>query len=219
MEYRKNARTPLDRADELFLQKILEENAAEERYGEIMSNRGVHQNSRARSGCGCAENTRNVSSDNRSGCGCGIGARNRRSDNDDNDNRSGCGCGVGSRNRRSDNDNDDNRSGCGYGIGARNRRSDNDVDNRSGCGCGTGRESRNEGHDDSYGCGCGNGRTNAIRDGFPLAMVYSPVQEWRELLEEEEALMNGTLFRELVFPWYPAACRGENNCGCQGGER
>ncbi|MBQ8642990.1 MAG: hypothetical protein IJ480_12335, partial [Clostridia bacterium] len=33
------------------------------------------------------------------------------------------------------------------------------------------------------GCGYGNGRTNAVREGYPLAMVYSPAQEWRELLE------------------------------------
>ena len=34
-----------------------------------------------------------------------------------------------------------------------------------------------------------------------LAMVYSPLQCWRSLLEPEEALQNGSLFAELVMPF------------------
>jgi len=41
---------------------------------------------------------------------------------------------------------------------------------------------------------------------YPLAMVYAPDQAWRELYEDEEALSEGTLFRELNFPFCPG-CR------------
>ena len=34
-----------------------------------------------------------------------------------------------------------------------------------------------------------------------LAMVYSPVQIWREIYSPETALSRGTLFRELDKPW------------------
>lgn len=35
----------------------------------------------------------------------------------------------------------------------------------------------------------------------PLAMVYSPVQEWRELYDNEMGLAHGTLFKELDLPF------------------
>lgn len=34
-----------------------------------------------------------------------------------------------------------------------------------------------------------------------LAMAYIPNQTWKNLLSPESALMNGTIFRELVFPF------------------
>ncbi len=49
------------------------------------------------------------------------------------------------------------------------------------------------------------GRRNAL-SGSPLAMVYAPDQIWQDLYEDEEALGNGTLFRELDFPFCPG-CR------------
>ena len=49
------------------------------------------------------------------------------------------------------------------------------------------------------------GQRNAL-SGNPLAMVYAPDQIWQELYEDEEALANGTLFRELNFPFCPG-CR------------
>lgn len=35
----------------------------------------------------------------------------------------------------------------------------------------------------------------------PLAMVYAPVQEWRDLYETELGHDRGTLFKELDFPF------------------
>ena len=45
-----------------------------------------------------------------------------------------------------------------------------------------------------------------------LAMAYVPMQQWRDILDCEDALANGTLFGELVLPFYPTPC---NNEGCQ----
>ncbi len=226
MEYRKETRHPLDRADEAFLRMMLEENAAEEQYGEILSHRKPRQNNPARSGCGCVRQADEHNGGNRSGCGCG-----RQAEEQD----SGCRSGCFSRRMSRQAENADAVSGCGCrrggghtenaaaGCGCSGRRPAEQADNvRPGCGCAGGLSGRRAEAEESYdmtGCGCGNGRVNAVRDGYPLAMVYSPVQEWREILEPEEAMENGTLFRELVFPWYPAACRKDNNCGCQGGQR
>lgn len=49
-----------------------------------------------------------------------------------------------------------------------------------------------------------NGYRNSGRcqseDGLQLGMVYSPYQNWRMLLSEEDALAHGTLFEELYKP-------------------
>jgi len=37
--------------------------------------------------------------------------------------------------------------------------------------------------------------------GYPLAMVYSPLQEFRELYDLDTALMQGTIFKELDLPF------------------
>ena len=47
--------------------------------------------------------------------------------------------------------------------------------------------------------------------GRPLAMVYAPDQIWQELYEDEEALGNGTLFRELDFPFCPGCRKSGRN--------
>ncbi len=46
----------------------------------------------------------------------------------------------------------------------------------------------------------GNYPKNGIENAPSLAMVYSPIQEWREIYEIEEALSRGTLFKELDKP-------------------
>ena len=48
---------------------------------------------------------------------------------------------------------------------------------------------------------CNANDTQAACQNMPsLAMVYSPVQEWRNIYEPEEALRHGSLFSELYFP-------------------
>ncbi len=46
----------------------------------------------------------------------------------------------------------------------------------------------------------------------PIAMVYSPVQQWRDLYDPATALSNGTIFKELDLPFYPTPCR-RKECG------
>ena len=50
--------------------------------------------------------------------------------------------------------------------------------------------------------------------GYPLAMVYSPIQEFRNIYEIDKALEQGTLFKELDLPFMGmtvtkgGSCRG-----------
>ena len=53
---------------------------------------------------------------------------------------------------------------------------------------------------------CAEGGT-VPQDTRPLAMVYSPAQEWRELYDNETGLARGTVFKELEFPFLGGAAR------------
>ena len=44
-------------------------------------------------------------------------------------------------------------------------------------------------------------------DPMVLAMAYVPVQQWQDLYEAEEALQNGTIFRQLKLPFEGGAGR------------
>ena len=43
--------------------------------------------------------------------------------------------------------------------------------------------------------------TSRLPDDMPLAMAYVPFQQWGEVFDNGEALDNGTLFPDLVFPF------------------
>ena len=55
-------------------------------------------------------------------------------------------------------------------------------------------------------CECVTGDMATRLSGWPLAMVYSPNQDWEELYEPETALCQGTLFKQLYFEWAPKTC-------------
>ena len=67
-------------------------------------------------------------------------------------------------------------------------------------------------------CGC---NENAHKSwglyGYPLAMVYSPVQEWRSLYDNEMGLKRGTIFKELDLPFRGMWSDGDGTCrgGCK----
>lgn len=48
-------------------------------------------------------------------------------------------------------------------------------------------------------CPYGNGLAYGVTD-RPLAIVYSPIQEWRMLYDREFGLSKGTIFEELDLP-------------------
>ena len=70
----------------------------------------------------------------------------------------------------------------------------------------------------SKGCSCRSSEGSRDRfypprlENVPLAMVYSPAQEWRNLYEPEIGFERGTIFKELDFPWYPTRCSSQ---GCK----
>lgn len=81
-----------------------------------------------------------------------------------------------------------------------------------GCGCGCGETSRTAQTRSGSGRNAGDGCPDRRIPAPSLAMAYVPMQQWRDILDCEDALANGTLFGELVLPFYPTPC---NNEGCQ----
>ena len=51
---------------------------------------------------------------------------------------------------------------------------------------------------------------------YPLAMVYSPIQDFDNLFDTEQALDRGTLFSELDLPFRGESVykSGKGGCGC-----
>lgn len=94
-------------------------------------------------------------------------------------------------------------NGCGC-----NRRTDENARRNNGCGCGCPNQMpRREENENSCETPC---ETHNAEFDFSLAMVYSPSQEFQNLYCEEEALMTGTIFRELDKHFYGPKCHGGN---------
>jgi hypothetical protein len=72
---------------------------------------------------------------------------------------------------------------------------------RCGCGCRNTNTKCREERDSSYDA------CKAETKGVHFAMVYSPYQPFCNLYEPEEGLENGTIFRDLNFPFYPTKCK------------
>ncbi len=144
------------------------------------------------SGCGCG-NTARTAQTRTTGCGCANTARTAET------RTTGCGCANAARTAET------RTTGCGCANAARTAHT-----RTSGCGCGeTSRTAQTRsGSGRNAGDGCPDRRIPAPS----LAMAYVPMQQWRDILDCEDALANGTLFGELVLPFYPTPC---NNEGCQ----
>ena len=97
----------------------------------------------------------------------------------------------------------DRRESCACGTGAQNARSSCPLCERS--------QGRNERSGGCSLCERGQGRNTRGRDadcdnyfvtlGAPLANVYTPLQIWREIYCETQAMERGTLFAELDKPF------------------
>lgn len=61
-------------------------------------------------------------------------------------------------------------------------------------------------------CGSDNGY---LHRESPIAMVYSPIQQWKELYDPTTALQVGTVFKELDLPFVPTPCRRKECSNCQ----
>lgn len=116
---------------------------------------------------------------------CGCREESGRAAAESNEQR-GCGCGSHRETRNSA----DSGRGTSAGRGSR-------------CGCAREAERREEERENECGCAL-----DTRLAGSPLAMVYSPDQEWRELYSDDEALNRGTLFKELDKPFYPGCKTG-----------
>ena len=66
-------------------------------------------------------------------------------------------------------------------------------------------------NDDGADGGCGNGVGGFGLYSYPLAMVYSPLQEFRELYDADVALGRGTIFAELDLP-FEGTASGKGGC-------
>ena len=68
--------------------------------------------------------------------------------------------------------------------------------------------------EEEYTCGCGtceNFRVPTLHD-VPLAMVYSPHQEWENIYDAEIGHSRGTIFKCLDLPFYPVRCAEKEQC-------
>ena len=102
----------------------------------------------------------------------------------------------------------------------------NDVTNdrmveRSTCGCtpdASGYRRRSE-QPEYVRCGCGaplSEHSWGLR-GYPLASVYSPLQDWVEMYDLDTAFKHGTIFKQLDFPFMGGGCAGYGDKRTGGG--
>lgn len=50
-------------------------------------------------------------------------------------------------------------------------------------------------------------------DGYPLASMFAPLQEWRSIYEPDLGMSRGTIFKELDLPF---VCGDRRGGGCNG---
>ena len=84
-------------------------------------------------------------------------------------------------------------------LGGESRSDIPRVDDRIGNRLCDGTLPENDAVSDMNGCGTDNGGWGL--HSHPLAMVYSPLQEFRELYTPDVALQRGTMFAELDLPF------------------
>ncbi|MBE6596259.1 MAG: spore coat associated protein CotJA [Ruminococcaceae bacterium] len=64
----------------------------------------------------------------------------------------------------------------------------------------------------SHECECEREGSTWGLHGYPLASVFSPIQEWQEIYELETGFQRGTIFKELDLPFLCGEKKG--GCGC-----
>ena len=94
----------------------------------------------------------------------------------------------------------DSARACGSGGSCSQNGLSERLSAQSGCGC-----QMNEPQRSGWGL-----------KNYPLAMVYSPLQEFDNLFDTDIALSKGTLFSELELPFMGESVykSGKGGCGC-----
>lgn len=123
--------------------------------------------------CGNRNNYAMHRMNNANNCGCSENRNNSCSANRSNE----CGC---SMNRRND-------SGCSM-----NRRNDS--------GCSMNKDHMCDHSMDYNGCGCD--MMNNNMKNMVLGMAYVPMQKWNKIFDPDKGWNEGTIFPELVYPFY-----------------
>lgn len=83
--------------------------------------------------------------------------------------------------------------------------------NETGSGSMSDSSHRNCRNDEGADGGCGVGVGGFGLHSYPLAMVYSPLQEFREVYDADVALGRGTIFAELDLP-FEGGTSGKGGC-------
>ncbi len=65
----------------------------------------------------------------------------------------------------------------------------------------------------------GDGRKTWGIHGYPLACVFAPIQEWKNVYDNETGLSKGTVFEELYLPFLGAETNGGGCDSCENGCR
>ena len=104
--------------------------------------------------------------------------------------------------------NEEEVSGCAYGEYGKTARRQTKV----GCSCAVPhtpimprQENNVGGGNDSENCHEACAKKNCL-SGYPLAMSYTPDQEWQNLYCDDDAMSHGTIFTELYKPFYHGCC-------------
>lgn len=107
-----------------------------------------------------------------------------------------CSCGM-MNNQRSGNYNMSRRD-CGCNRVSNRSGSDrNMMNNRSNCGC----RMENRPGD----CDCG--RVYSMKDAV-VGMAYVPWQDWNSVLDPDKGLQEGSIFPEMIYPFYGCIPKG-----------
>ena len=173
-------RTPRDRIDEELARRLLELGS-----GSAADTDNTHRSAPRRE-------LRDIRCPDDSGCNS---SRDSRDDNSTT-------CFSSASGHANENSRCGGNSRCGENsrCSGNSRCGENRRNNRSGsCGYRGGFD-RNVENNGRGACGCDSGNNLHELVGFPLAMVYSPVQAWRCVYDINTALDRGTLFKELDKP-------------------
>lgn len=107
-------------------------------------------------------------------------------------------CSCGNRNnyamRRMNNENN-----CGCSMDRANNYGCS-MDRGSNCGCSMDKDNMRGRSMNDDGCGCS--MMNSMNREMVVGMAYVPLQKWKKLFDPDKGWNEGTIFPELLYPFY-----------------